>query len=238
MERIRPVGPGERGHARHVGELVERVRPLAQHHQELSVRSVLDDEVRALVDRPDVVVLVDAHGVREAVAVAPLAELLDEIPRLVELEDAGLAAAHEDEHVALGIGGHADALAHVEAVGEAVEVGDGVVRNLACGRPGLGRSSGIEASDRAGGLAGGLGGRGAGAGLGAWARAGAAPNSSAMTAGANERLIISSSGHLRTGGKPEIHRFASIEPSTCDQWAGAPNMAVSSALCSRAGRDM
>ena len=80
-------------------------------------RAELHDDVRALVDGPDVVVLVDAHRVRERHAVAAAAELLDEGAGLIELEQARLAAARVDEHVPLRIGGHAHALAHVQPAG-------------------------------------------------------------------------------------------------------------------------
>ena len=46
----------------------------------------LDDHVRALVGDPDVVVLVDAHGVRERPGVEVLADLAHELAVCVELE--------------------------------------------------------------------------------------------------------------------------------------------------------
>jgi len=43
--------------------VVGRFLPAAEHHDDAPVGIEPDDHVRPLVDRPDVVVLVDAHGV-------------------------------------------------------------------------------------------------------------------------------------------------------------------------------
>ena len=51
-------------------------------------RAELDDHVRAFVDRPDVVLRVDADAVRHLEAVETLADLADELAVLVELEEA------------------------------------------------------------------------------------------------------------------------------------------------------
>jgi len=101
MERIRPVCPGVLTAARCLRELVERVGPLPEHHEQLAVWTEFLDDVGAFIDGPDVVVLVHAHGMRECEAVAADAELLDERAGLVEFEQARLAAAREDEDVAL-----------------------------------------------------------------------------------------------------------------------------------------
>ena len=96
-------------------QLIEWIGALAKDHQELAVGAELLNDVRALVDGPDVVVLVDAHRVREGEAVTSGAEFLDERASLVELEEPRLAAPHVHEHVPLRIGGDAGAFTHVEA---------------------------------------------------------------------------------------------------------------------------
>ena len=122
VERIRFVRAGVLAAARHQRDLLQRIGPLAEHHQDLPVGAELRDDVGALVDRPDVVVLVDAHRVRERHAVAAGAELLDERPRLIELEEARLAAAREHEDVALRVGGDADGFTHVQPRGHLHEI--------------------------------------------------------------------------------------------------------------------
>ena len=134
MERVRPVGARVLTAARHQRQLLERIGPLAEHHQQLAVGAELLDDVGAFVDGPDVVVLVDAHRVREREAVAAGAELLDEGAVLIELEQTRLAAAREDEHVALRVGGDAGALTHVEAGRQLEEVRDRLERNFRCRR--------------------------------------------------------------------------------------------------------
>jgi hypothetical protein len=92
-------------------QLLERIGTLAEHHPDLSFRAELRDHVRALVHRPYVVVLVDAHGVGERHAVAARAELLHEVAALVELEQPRLTAPGVHEHVAFRVGRDPDAFA-------------------------------------------------------------------------------------------------------------------------------
>ena len=82
-------------------QLVERIRTLAEHHQQPSIGAEFLDHVGAFIDGPDVVVLVDADRVREREAVAANTEFLDERAGLIELEQSCLAAADVDEDVAL-----------------------------------------------------------------------------------------------------------------------------------------
>ena len=138
MEGIRPIGSREGRVARHAVELIDWIGPLPEHHQELPIWGVLKNEVGALVHRPDVVVLVDTHGVGEAVPVTVLAEFLDEVAAPVELEDLRLAASGDDEDVALRVGGHSDALTHVKA-GRHLDEADRIERNFWGGRPGFRR---------------------------------------------------------------------------------------------------
>ena len=94
---------------------VDGRRPAAEHHQELALRTELRDGVRAFVDRPDVVLRIDAHGVRELEAVIALADFLDEVAVLVELPQPRVGAAVVDEDVALRIGRDADGFAEILA---------------------------------------------------------------------------------------------------------------------------
>ena len=66
---------------------------------------------------------IDAHGVRELEAVDALADFADVVPVLIELEQAGVAAARVDEDVALRVGGDADAFAEIEVGRQLEEVG-------------------------------------------------------------------------------------------------------------------
>ena len=81
-----------------------------EYHHHAALRVELDDHVRALVDGPDVVVLVDADVVRERPRVQVLADLADELAVRPELEQlrrggavgrSGRVAAIEDEDVLL-----------------------------------------------------------------------------------------------------------------------------------------
>ena len=90
-------------------EPVERLVLAAERHRHAAVGTVLDDHVRAFVDHPDVVFLVDADGVREAGGVVVRSPLLDELQARIELEEhrrraaldrRGLAGASEHEQMA------------------------------------------------------------------------------------------------------------------------------------------
>ena len=107
---------GRRDHA------VDGRRPAAEHHQHLALGAELGDHVGPLVDRPDVVLRIDAHRMGEFEAVIALADFLEEVAVLVELEQARIGAAVIDEDVALGIGCDANGLAEVLAGRELEEV--------------------------------------------------------------------------------------------------------------------
>ena len=101
-------------------EIVDRFGLAAEHHRHVPLRVELDDHVRAFVGHPDVVVLVDADGVRERRGVVVRPPLLDELQVRIELEQlrrgralgrADVAAAGEHEQVPLGILRDADGLA-------------------------------------------------------------------------------------------------------------------------------
>ena len=94
-------------------------------------RVELDDHVGALVGGPDIVVLVDPHGMGEAEAIEIMADLADDICRWRRIPAAarrwsrkpgpGVAAA-EDKDMALGIDGHAGGLAEIHAGGQVAEI--------------------------------------------------------------------------------------------------------------------
>ncbi len=102
---------------------VGRFLPAAEDPDDLAGRIELDDHVGALVDGPDVVVLVDAHAVRERPGVEALADFPQELALGTELEQlrrggrigrtAGAVRSREHEDVALGIHGHARDLAEI-----------------------------------------------------------------------------------------------------------------------------
>jgi hypothetical protein len=94
----------------------------AEHHLDAAGGVHLDDHVRALVGRPDVVLLVDAHSVSERPGVEILADLADEAAVTIELENlrrcgaegVGYSAATRiDVDVALGVHRDARCLAQV-----------------------------------------------------------------------------------------------------------------------------
>ncbi len=113
-----------------------RLGPAAHGHHHPAFRAELDDHVRAFVHRPDVVLRVHAHGVRHLEAVEALADLADEGALLIELEQPRVAAAREDEDVALRVARHADALAEVEVRRQLQEVRHRLERDV--GRRGVG----------------------------------------------------------------------------------------------------
>ena len=67
----------ETGRHRHA---FDRFRPAAQHHHHAPFGVELDDHVGAFVHGPDVVLRIDAHGVREREAVQSFADLAQIIP--------------------------------------------------------------------------------------------------------------------------------------------------------------
>ncbi len=141
VEGVGPVRAGVLAAAGHDGELLERIGPLAEHHQDFAVRVELGDDVRAFIDGPDVVVLVHAHRVREREAVAARAELLDEGARLIELEETRFAAPREDKNVAFRVRRDARAFAHVESGRKLEIIRDRLERNFGGSGFGFGRGA-------------------------------------------------------------------------------------------------
>ena len=118
---------------------VGRLGLAPEHHRHPALRVELDDHVGAFVGGPDVVVLVDAHSVRERPGVEILADLADEFALGIELQDlrGGVAvrrtgarsAARIDEDVALGVDRNAGGLAEVHVVGQLQQIGHRLVGN-------------------------------------------------------------------------------------------------------------
>ena len=132
---------------RRLDRAFDRLGTAAQHHHDPPFGVELDDHVRPLVHDPDVVVLVDAHLVRELEAVDALAPFLDEGAVRVELEQARVVAAGVDEDVPLRIGRDAHALAEIHVGRHLQEVRDRLKRDLrdvlrlrSASAPGHGRS--------------------------------------------------------------------------------------------------
>jgi hypothetical protein len=109
---------------------VGRLRPAAHGHHNAALGIEFDDHVGAFVDGPDVVPRVDSDGVSEHESVEAFADLADEGPGLVELEEARPLAPCEDEDVSLRIAGDADAFAGVQVGGKLQKVGHGFEGNL------------------------------------------------------------------------------------------------------------
>jgi hypothetical protein len=70
-----------------MGVEIGGLRLASEHHLDAAFRVELDHHVRALVGRPDVVVLVDAHGVRKRPGVEVLADLAQEHAVAIEFEN-------------------------------------------------------------------------------------------------------------------------------------------------------
>ena len=130
-----------------------RILAPADRHQHLALGAELDEHVGAFVDRPDVVLRVDAHRVREGEAVVVAADLADEGALRRVLEQPRLVGAVVDVDVALRVGGDAHVLAGVDARRVLEEVGHRFVRDHRhVGRrgPRLGATSGRGERHRAG----------------------------------------------------------------------------------------
>src|SRR6187399_1493847 len=122
VEAVR-LGRRRGGKARSRLDTTDRLGTPAHGHQHPPFGVELHDHVRAFVHGPDVVLRVHADGVRHLEAVETLADLADEGALLIELEQPRVAAAREDEDVALRIARHADPLAEVEVGRQLEEVG-------------------------------------------------------------------------------------------------------------------
>ena len=125
---------------------VGRLLAAAEHPDDATLLVHADDHVRALVDGPDVVVLVDADRMRERPAVQVLADLADELAFRAELQQLGgrgperrargAARAREHVHATLRVDCHARHFAEVPTRGELEEVRNGLERDFRCVRPG------------------------------------------------------------------------------------------------------
>ena len=132
----------ERAGARHVREHRDRIFAPPDGHQHLALGTELDEHVGAFVDRPDVVLRVDAHRVREGEAVVVAADLAHEVALRRVLEQPRLVGAVVDVDVALRVGRDAHVLAGVDAGRVLEEIWHRFVRdhrNVGRRGPGLGR---------------------------------------------------------------------------------------------------
>ena len=109
---------------------VDGRRPAAEHHQHLALGAELGDHVGALVDRPDIVLRIDAHRMGELEAVIALADFLEEVAVLIELEQPRVGAAVIDEDMALRVGRDGDGFAEILARRQLQEIRHRGVGNL------------------------------------------------------------------------------------------------------------
>ena len=134
------------------GHGIDRLRLAAQHLQETAGGIELDDRVRPAIHRPDVVLRVHPHRLREQESVDSGADFADVFAGGIELEQTRAAVREEarpahgavfsgarvDEDVALGIGGHTGRLAQMN-VGRQLQKVDipveGNFRNLGRKQP-------------------------------------------------------------------------------------------------------
>jgi hypothetical protein len=122
-----------------MGALIARLGLAAEDHPHLAGRGEVDDHVRSLVGGPDVAVRRNADGVGEGPSVEVLADLSQEAPLRIELQQLGGrravgradgVAALEDEDVALAVDGHSRYFAQVH-VGRGLQGVGGVEGNWA-----------------------------------------------------------------------------------------------------------
>src|SRR5262249_23107500 len=78
-----------------------RRRPAAEHHQNFSFRAELRHNVRAFVNRPDIVLRIHANGMRELETVIALSDFLQEYAVLVELPQTRVRTAEVNKNVTL-----------------------------------------------------------------------------------------------------------------------------------------
>jgi hypothetical protein len=121
------------------GVLVGGFRLAPEHHDDAALGIELDHHVGALVDGPDVVVLVDLHDMPVRPGIQIPADLADIAAVGREFQDLrggggegrpGHVAARIDEDMALGIHRHAGDLAEMQVVGKLEKVRHRVERDL------------------------------------------------------------------------------------------------------------
>ena len=134
----------------HVGQAGHRVFAPADGHQHLALGAELDEHVGALIDRPDVVLGIDANRMRERKAVIAATDLADEAALRRILEQPRLVGAMVDVDVALRAGGDAHVLAGVDPRRVLKEIWNRFVRNrrhVGGGGLGLGRDGAAAKND-------------------------------------------------------------------------------------------
>ena len=120
--------------------VVRRFLLPSEHHRDVAFGVDADDHVRALVDGPEVVVLVEADGVRVRPGVQPFADLAEELAGLVEEQHlrrggavgrtAGAVRSREDGDLAFRVDRDAGHLAEVHVGRQLEEVGYGIERDF------------------------------------------------------------------------------------------------------------
>src|SRR5215813_1327772 len=114
----------------------------SEDHRDASVGRELHDHVGSLVDDPDVVVAVYAHGMRVREGVEVLPDFAHEVAVSIEFQElrrgsaerrSGRAAAREDEDVMLRVDGDARHLAEVDVRRQLEELGIGIEGNVRSG---------------------------------------------------------------------------------------------------------
>ena len=110
-----------------------------EHHDDLAFGVELDDHVGAFVGGPDVVILVDAHGVRERPGIEIVADFANVLAVLIEFQKlrggGGIGRtvgvpARKNEDMSLGIYGDAGYLAEIQIGRKFEHVGHGIKRNF------------------------------------------------------------------------------------------------------------
>ena len=133
------IHPGTVEQSRHHGLVVRRhdeVRGLALAAEDpvhVTLGGEPEDHVRSLVDDPDVVLGIDANGMRVGPRVEVLADLADEVAVGVELEElrrgghvgrTDRVAAREHEDVSIRVDRHSGDLTEVDVVGQFQRIGN------------------------------------------------------------------------------------------------------------------
>ena len=130
------AGSGGLGCFQGFGSFVGRFLLAPEHHHHAAFGIELDDHVGAFVDGPEVIVLVEADGMREGPGVeivADFANVLSVGPEFENLRSgggigrSGGVATREDEDVFLRVDGHSGCFAQIQVWWKLQEIGNGFV---------------------------------------------------------------------------------------------------------------
>ena len=145
--KLSPGNPRCRGRRRsaRAHRIVDRFGLSAHGHHDAAFGIELDHHVRAFIHDPNVVLRIDADGMRLDEPIESLPDFADIFSVLVEFKKARggthkhpvrargqihRARARVDENVSLGICGHAQDLAQVDVIRHFQKIGRGVVGNF------------------------------------------------------------------------------------------------------------